>query len=43
MSYAGFEEVSASGLAEALQRREGVNGFLDMHTSTGLKVNRYSH
>lgn len=38
MLYAEFEEVSARGLAEAMQRREGMNGFLDIHTSTGLKV-----
>ena len=35
---AEFEEVSAEGLAEALQRRQGVQGFLDIHLSTGLKV-----
>ena len=36
--FAGFEEVSGAGLASALQRRQGVEGFLDIHTSTGLGV-----
>ena len=35
---AGFEEVSGAGLASALQRRQGVEGFMDIHTSTGLGV-----
>jgi len=35
---AGFEEVSGAGLASALQRRQGVEGFMDVHTSTGLGV-----
>ena len=35
---AGFEEVSGAGLANALQRRQGVEGFMDVHTSTGLGV-----
>lgn len=35
---AGFEEASGAGLASALQRRQGVEGFLDVHTSTGLGV-----
>lgn len=35
---AGFEEVSGRGLAAALQRRQGLEGFLDLHTSTGLKA-----
>ena len=34
----GFGEVSGRGLAAALQRRQGVEGFLDVHTSTGLKA-----
>ncbi|KAA6429955.1 MAG: hypothetical protein FRX49_00387 [Trebouxia sp. A1-2] len=33
-----FEEVSGAGLASALQRRQGVEGFMDVHTSTGLGV-----
>ena len=36
--HVGFEEVSAPGLAAALQRRQGIEGFLDIHTSTGLAL-----
>ena len=35
---AGFEEVSGGGLGSALLRRQGVEGFLDIHTSRGLGV-----
>ncbi|KAL0045444.1 hypothetical protein WJX82_006816 [Trebouxia sp. C0006] len=37
-SHQRFEEVSGAGLASALQRRQGVEGFMDVHTSTGLGV-----
>ena len=30
--------MSGAGLASALQRRQGVEGFMDVHTSTGLGV-----
>ena len=30
--------MSAPGLAAALRRRQGIEGFLDIHTSTGLGV-----
>lgn len=35
---AGFDELSGAGLASALMRRQGIEGFLDIHTSTGLGV-----
>ncbi|KAL3133773.1 hypothetical protein ABBQ32_008255 [Trebouxia sp. C0010 RCD-2024] len=33
-----FDELSGAGLASALMRRQGIEGFLDIHTSTGLGV-----
>lgn len=33
-----FDELSGVGLATALMRRQGMEGFLDIHTSTGLGV-----
>lgn len=35
---AGFDELSGAGLASALMRRQGIEGFTDIHTSTGLGV-----
>lgn len=35
---AGFDELSGASLASALMRRQGIKGFLDIHTSTGLRV-----